>query len=564
MQYFKNIIIAITIFISLISFSHSDTSWIKKKSDKVNGFCVQKGSESSFGYPVTVLKNSSLCEGKDIVVTRENSSELFRFLKARNDKNKGVFFITKKEFSKHSSNNNKIKKVVKAEKKTTSWIKKKEVKENKKKLKEKIKDSKSWITKKSKDKVKDIKDKLKKHKDVNDLPKAEFYFAAFIEPLEGEEPQYIYGYVNSNKNSKLFNFNNKSFYSLSDGIAYFDNKKNSCEVDSQIGVLFDQMMGKVVLKCKKNLTMTGGFRQVGSYGKGDGETSDGNNVEFEFYSTKKEAIAKLNDFKNDNSIETKLVERQLPRKDNKKILLKPNGKYYALLIGNSNYDDQGWDDLVSPINDITAIKSVLDKSYKFEKIIMVKDGTKKQILKAFRDLSKLTTTNDYVLIYYSGHGQQETQRGYWIPVNGEKDWDPEWIDSITVTAAIQRIKARHILLMVDSCYLGSSFKGDSKEIDLSEEEWNAEMANKALTYRAGLVLASGGSTPVTDAVIDDKHSMFAFKFIDILKKNNNFILSSEIASKLKKYHAKQSQTPQYYGVANWGHLEGDFVFVAKN
>ena len=61
------------------------------------------------------------------------------------------------------------------------------------------------------------------------LPKAELYFAAFIEPLEGEEPEFIYGYVNSNKNSKLFNFNNKSFYSLSDGIAYFDNKKNSCE-----------------------------------------------------------------------------------------------------------------------------------------------------------------------------------------------------------------------------------------------------------------------------------------------------------------------------------------------
>ena len=119
MQYFKNIIIAATIFLSLISFSHSDTSWIKKKSDKVNGFCVQKGSESAFGYPVTILKKSSLCEGEDIVVTKENSSELFRFLKARNDKNKGVFYY-QKEFSKHSLNNDKIKKVVKAEKKTTS------------------------------------------------------------------------------------------------------------------------------------------------------------------------------------------------------------------------------------------------------------------------------------------------------------------------------------------------------------------------------------------------------------------------------------------------------------
>ena len=116
-------------------------------------------------------------------------------------------------------------------------------------------------------------------------------------------------------------------------------------------------------------------------GKGDGETSDGNNIEFEFYSTKKEAIAKLNDFKNDNSIETKLVERQLPKKNNKKILLKPNGKYYALLIGNSNYDDQGWDDLVSPINDITAIKSVLTKAINLKKLLWLKMVPRNKYLK---------------------------------------------------------------------------------------------------------------------------------------------------------------------------------------
>ena len=47
-------------------------------------------------------------------------------------------------------------------------------------------------------------------------------------------------------------------------------------------------------------------------------------------------------------------------------------------------------------------------------------------------------------------------------------------------------------------------------------------------------------------------------------KSPNFIFSSEVYLSLKKYHAKQSQTPQFYGVANWGHLDGDFVFVAKN
>ena len=448
--------------------------------------------------------------------------------------------------------------------------KKKEVKENKKKLKEKIKDSKSWITKKSKDKVKDIKDKLKKHKDVNDLPKAEFYFAAFIEPLEGEEPQYIYGYVNSNKNSKLFNFNNKSFYSLSDGIAYFDNKKNSCEVDSQIGVLFDQMMGKVVLKCKKNLTMTGGFRQVGSYGKGDGETSDGNNVEFEFYSTKNEAIAKLNDFKNDNSIETKLVERQLPNKENKKILLKPNGKYYALLIGNSNYDDQGWDDLVSPINDITAIKSVLDKSYKFEKIIMVKDGTKKQILKAFRDLSKLTTTNDYVLIYYSGHGLTKATQAYWIPKDGSLEWGlGDWINVSELNIYLTEIKAHHLAVMVDSCYVGGKFKG-TNILDLTDNDdrqsFNEDLQDN-LNLRARSVLSSGSTGRVSDTAPNSKNSIFAQSFLNVLKASEEYSSPTNMLTVAlnvrESFVGNFTQKPEYYYPSAWAHGGGDFIFIPK-
>ena len=85
-----------------------------------------------------------------------------------------------------------------------------------------------------------------------------------------------------------------------------------------------------------------------------------------FYQSKNLAIAKLNEYKD---IETKVVERQLPKKKRAKILLKPNGKYYALLIGNSKYDDNGWDQLVSPENDIDKILKVLNKSYKFEKII---------------------------------------------------------------------------------------------------------------------------------------------------------------------------------------------------
>ena len=117
-------------------------------------------------------------------------------------------WITKKDKTKKTL----VKKTETKDKKN-EWIKKKkkeEVKKNKKKFKEKIKESKSWITKKSKKKIKDIKNNLKKHKSINNLPKAEFYFTANIIGKDGEEDQYVYGYVNSNKKSELINFNNKS------------------------------------------------------------------------------------------------------------------------------------------------------------------------------------------------------------------------------------------------------------------------------------------------------------------------------------------------------------------
>ena len=206
-------------------------------------------------------------------------------------------------------------------------------------------------------------------------------------------------------------------YSKSDGVAYFDDKSNRCEIDSFIGVLFGDIKGKVVLKCKRGLDITGDFKQVGLSGKGDGETSEGNFVKFKFYSSKIEAIAQLENYKLDNETKTTIVERKMPGKKKEKILLNPNGNYYALLIGNSKYNDNGWDDLVSPINDIREIKKQLNKNYDFKKIITVENGTKKDIYDAFFELSKLSTTNDYVLVYYSGHGQIKAEQAYWIPVD---------------------------------------------------------------------------------------------------------------------------------------------------
>ncbi len=477
-------------------------------------------------------------------------------------------WITKKtDKTKTVSKSEKVEK-----KKQSEWIKKKKNK-NKKKLKEKIKESKSWITKKSKTKIKDIKEKLKKHKDIEDVPKAELYFAAIIYPNENEDPLYMYGYINSDKKSektKKFKFKNKVFYSNNDGIVFFDDNKTTCQIDVLKDEIFGELKGKAIIRCKNKEVFSAdiNFDNNGKFGKGyDVVFKGGRSGELEFFDTKTKIIAKLENYKTE---ETRIVERNIPRKNKKKILLNPNGKYYALLIGNSNYDDEGWSDLVSPVNDIRAIKKILDKSYKFEKIIMVENGNRKDIFKAFNNLSKITTFNDYVLIYYSGHGvTNEFEQAYWVPTDGGKnDGEVDWINIVEMDNYFKRIKAHHLAVMVDSCYVGGKFKGVNLLDNMNEEVETMFGKNLEddLNLRARSVLSSGTSGEVSDTVSGTNHSLFALTFINTLKQfegKNLPVNMDNIALNIKLYFRGKYNKPKLYNPPTWKDGGGNFIFIPK-
>ena len=436
------------------------------------------------------------------------------------------------------------KKEKKAElKKKSEWIKKKKKKnkeEFKKEDKKITKEVKSWITKKNK------KDKY--IDSLENLPESNVYFAA-----KSDEGKLFYGYVNADLKSKKI----ENYYETSLGKGYFNDGKTICQIASTVREVFEgEVEGRVAGDCSDGTKFRGTFSQNMNSGYGSAKSNKGEKFEFDFNSDIKIASKIIEVFN-----QKKPSQSSLATAPKTNIEVNPDGKYYALLIGNAKYDK--WTSLSSPVNDINEIHNILKAKYKFDKVVKIPNATRSEIFKSLKNMRDLVTDNDYLLIYYAGHGEQDTQRAYWIPVDVDKEWDPEWIDTVTITAAIQRIRAQHILLMIDSCYLGSSFKGNKNNIIKTESDWNAVEANKGLKNRAGLVLASGGETPVVDTVIDNKHSLFAYKFIDILNKNEDYITSSNIFLKIKKYHSKQSQTPQFYGVENWGHLDGDFVFKVK-
>ena len=469
-----------------------------------------------------------------------------------------IFLFSSVEANWITIKSDKSKEVIKEEKKQKSkWIKlkKKEIKKNKEEFKKEEKkitsEVKSWITKKSKNKF---------INSVNDLPKGAIYFTG----SNDTRSIIFYGYVIVDKESELVD----GFYKTSKGVSFFDDGKTTCQIGSTV-LIVDQgeLTSRVFGNCTNGLKFAGKTSQTKNTGWGQAKSSDGEEkLNFEFNINKNE-IAKL--YKN-NTIEEKTIARRLPSQTQAKISLKPNGKYYALLIGNSNYDNNGWDDLVSPVNDINSIKSVLDKSYKFEKIMMVKDGTKKEIFKAFQDLSKLTSTNDYVLIYYSGHGMVKAEQAYWIPKDGSLEWgNGDWININELNIFLTEIKAHHLALMVDSCYVGGKFKGVNI-LDLADDNdrsfFNAALDDN-LNLRSRSVLSSGSTGQVSDTAPNSKNSIFAMSFLNILSVSEKMsapMNMSNVALNVKRaFTGNFNQKPYYYHPDTWAHGGGDFIFIPK-
>ena len=186
-------------------------------------------------------------------------------------------------------------------------------------------------------------------------------------------------------------------------------------IATERGIIANNIIGFVSGECSDKTKFTGQYSQKSKSGSAETEQKIKINFNFdESLKTTKTQIAKLNKKIRDGNNQRNLPS---PSRVNADITLNPTGKYYALLIGNSNYVK--WSSLKSPENDVTEIGKILESKYKIEKVITLIDGNKTQMFKAFKELSKITTDKDYVLIYYSGHGDIMSNKdtGYLLMVH---------------------------------------------------------------------------------------------------------------------------------------------------
>jgi hypothetical protein len=230
------------------------------------------------------------------------------------------------------------------------------------------------------------------------------------------------------------------------------------------------------------------------------------------------------------------------------------GRYHALVIGNDAYSD--FPSLRTARNDAGAIALLLERRYGFA-VELLTDATREDILVALRDMRVRLTPEDNLLIYYAGHGwlDDAADEGYWLPVDATQDNEVNWIANSTVSTYFKAIRAKHILVVADSCYAGKLTRGI--RVSSRTPSHFEELARR----RARVVLTSGGLEPVEDDARGD-HSAFASAFLDVLSQNQEVLDTSTLFARIRRpVMLASDQTPELADIRRAGHEGGDFLFV---
>jgi hypothetical protein len=239
------------------------------------------------------------------------------------------------------------------------------------------------------------------------------------------------------------------------------------------------------------------------------------------------------------------------------------GAYRALIIGINDYKDPNIPDLVTAINDADAMANLLSERYGFEvELLLDRKATKEAIYRALRSLASSTEADDSVLIYYAGHGDLDrlTKDGWWIPVDA-KGGDPvTYLNNYLVQTYMRSMKARHVLLISDSCYSGTLFGQTRAMPQVIGHKYYLNLYNE----RSRWGMTSGNKTPVSDQGTGG-HSVFAYQLLKTLGKNEKpYISTQELYTRIAPIISNNSeQTPLCRPIRNTGDQGGEFVFVAS-
>jgi len=235
------------------------------------------------------------------------------------------------------------------------------------------------------------------------------------------------------------------------------------------------------------------------------------------------------------------------------------GNYHAIVIGNNSYSYI--EDLVTAQRDATEVARLLEEKYQFN-VKLLQNVSRSELLGELYKLRSVLTEKDNLLIYYGGHGYFDSysDSGYWLPVDADTQNPSNWISNTDLTDQIRAMKAKHVLVVADSCYSGTLTR------DVAIRPPDKDYLERIAGLRARLVISSGGNEPVADSG-PNGHSIFANAFLEALTLNSGVLESTDLFNRIRRRVAgspRAIQVPNYGVLRDAIHDGGDFLFVSNN
>jgi len=240
--------------------------------------------------------------------------------------------------------------------------------------------------------------------------------------------------------------------------------------------------------------------------------------------------------------------------------------YHALVVGISNYE--WWAKLPNAVNDAKEVAAKLEEMG-FE-VKLVLDPTFRQMETVLTEMvyDLGSQENRALLFYYAGHGETETladntKLGYIIPTDCpllKKDpmgFATHAISMKDIESVSLRIRAKHVLMLFDSCFSGSLFA-------------LVRAAPEDVTEKSSLPVRQYITAGREDEQVPDK-SMFKRCLLlgldgDADLTGDGYITGSELGMYLSDKvvnYTHRRQHPQYGKINNPDLDRGDFIFVPK-
>ena len=240
------------------------------------------------------------------------------------------------------------------------------------------------------------------------------------------------------------------------------------------------------------------------------------------------------------------------------------GDQWLFVIGIDTYIH--WQRLKTAVSDAKSVRDVLLSRYHFDKDHLIElydeQATRRNILDRLRFLAKKVRKDDSLVIFYAGHGHLDsiTKAGSWIPAGSGIEDTSGWITNHDIKnyLRVDAIKAKHILLVSDSCFSGDFFRGHRGKLP----EVTDTVIKKAYKLTSRQAITSGGLEPVSDEGFG-KNSVFSHFLVKTLKENQKpLLVPSSFFPDIKAGVAENAeQFPRFGSLKDTGGQQGGEIIL---